>query len=154
MPRLFLEIRWFLTLGLCLGLIAILVTYSKSDPAWSHASFEAPSNIGGRFGAWTADLLLYIFGVSAFWWVVLFGRRVIAGWRELWSVPLPPDPDAKPDSLFVRWLGFGLTLCSSMGLESIRLHSLAIPLPRPPGGILGELIGDPLVMAIGFTGST
>jgi hypothetical protein len=36
MPRLFLEIRWFLTLGLCLGLIAILVTYSKSDPAWSH----------------------------------------------------------------------------------------------------------------------
>jgi DNA segregation ATPase FtsK/SpoIIIE, S-DNA-T family len=154
MPRLFLEIRWFLTLGLCLGLIAILVTYSKSDPAWSHASFEAPSNIGGRFGAWTADLLLYIFGVSAFWWIVLFGRRVIAGWRELWSVPLPPDPDAKPDSLFVRWLGFGLTLCSSMGLESIRLHSLAIPLPRPPGGILGELIGDPLVMALGFTGST
>jgi S-DNA-T family DNA segregation ATPase FtsK/SpoIIIE len=92
--------------------------------------------------------------VSAFWWVVLFGRRVIIGWRELWSVPLPSDPDAKPDSLLVRWLGFGLTLCSSMGLESIRLHSLAIPLPRPPGGILGELIGDPLVMALGFTGST
>ena len=154
MPRLFLEIRWFLTLGLCLGLIAVLLTYSKSDPAWSHASFEVPSNIGGRFGAWTADLLLYIFGVSAIWWVVLFGRRVITGWRELWSVPLPPDPDAKPDSLLVRWLGFGLTLCSSMGLESIRLHSLAIPLPRPPGGILGELIGDPLVMALGFTGST
>jgi len=154
MPRLFLEIRWFLTLGLCLGLIAILLTYSKSDPAWSHASFEVPSNVGGRFGAWTADLLLYIFGVSAFWWIVLFGRRVIAGWRELWSVPLPPDPDVKPDSLLVRWLGFGLTLCSSMGLESIRLHSLAIPLPRPPGGILGELIGDPLVMALGFTGST
>ena len=154
MPRLFLEIRWFLTLGLCLGLIAILLTYSKSDPAWSHASFEVPSNVGGRFGAWTADLLLYIFGVSAFWWVVLFGRRVIVGWRELWSIPLPPDPDVKPDSLLVRWLGFGLTLCSSMGLESIRLHSLAISLPRPPGGILGELIGDPLVMALGFTGST
>jgi S-DNA-T family DNA segregation ATPase FtsK/SpoIIIE len=154
MPRLFLEIRWFLTLGLCLGLIAVLITYSKSDPAWSHASFETPSNIGGRFGAWTADLLLYIFGVSAFWWVVLFGRRVVQGWRELWSTPMPPDPDARPDSVLVRWLGFALTLCSSMGLESIRLHSLAWPLPRPPGGILGELIGDPLVMALGFTGST
>lgn len=154
MPRLFLEIRWFLTLGLCLGLIAVLITYSKSDPAWSHASFETPSNIGGRFGAWTADLLLYIFGVSAFWWVVLFGRRVVQGWRELWSTPMPLDPDARPDSVLVRWLGFALTLCSSMGLESIRLHSLAWPLPRPPGGILGELIGDPLVMALGFTGST
>jgi S-DNA-T family DNA segregation ATPase FtsK/SpoIIIE len=31
---------------------------------------------------------------------------------------------------------------------------MAIALPRPPGGVLGELIGDPLQMAIGFTGST
>ena len=67
---------------------------------------------------------------------------------------MPPDPEAKPDSLLLRWLGFGLTLLASMGLESIRLHSLAIALPRPPGGVLGELIGDPLQMAIGFTGST
>ncbi len=154
MPRLLLEVRWFISLGLCLGLFAILVTYSKSDPAWSHASFEDPTNLGGRFGAWIADLLLYVFGVSAFWWVVLFGRRVLIGWRELWSIPLPPNPDAKPDSLLFRWLGFGLTLMSSMGLESIRFHSLPWPLPRPPGGILGELIGEPLQMGLGFTGST
>ncbi|MDZ4055383.1 MAG: DNA translocase FtsK 4TM domain-containing protein [Polynucleobacter sp.] len=154
MPRLLLEIRWFLTLGLCLGLLAVLLTYSKADPAWSHAGFEAPSNIGGRVGAWTADLLFYVFGISAFWWVVLFGRRVVQGWRELWSVPLPVDPEAKPESLIVRWLGFALTLICSMGLESIRLHTLDWPLPRPPGGILGELLGDPLQMALGFTGST
>jgi hypothetical protein len=66
MPRLLLEARWFISLGLCLGLLAILVTYSKADPAWSHASFEAPKNLGGRFGAYLADLSLYIFGVSAF----------------------------------------------------------------------------------------
>ena len=154
MPRLLLEARWFISCGLCLGLFAILLTYSKADPAWSHASFEVPKNLGGRFGAYLADLLLYIFGISAFWWVVLFGRRVLSGWRELWSIPLPPDPDAKPDSLLMRWLGFGLTLLSSMGLESIRMHSLAWELPRPPGGILGELIGDPLQMTLGFTGST
>ena len=154
MPRLLLEVRWFISLGLCLGLLAILVTYSKSDPAWSHASFEDPTNLGGRFGAWIADLLLYVFGISAFWWVILFGRRVLIGWRELWSIPLPPNPDAKPDSLLFRWLGFGLTLMSSMGLESIRFHSLPWPLPRPPGGILGELIGEPLQMGLGFTGST
>ena len=154
MPRLLLEVRWFISLGLCLGLFAILVTYSKSDPAWSHASFEDPTNLGGRFGAWIADLLLYVFGISAFWWVILFGRRVLIGWRELWSIPLPPNPDAKPDSLLFRWLGFGLTLMSSMGLESIRFHSLPWPLPRPPGGILGELIGEPLQMGLGFTGST
>ena len=154
MPRLLLEARWFVSLGLCLALFAILITYSKLDPAWSHASFDVPTNLGGRVGAWIADLMLYVFGLSAFWWVILFGRRVFAGWKELWSTPMPPDPEAKPDSLLLRWLGFGLTLIASMGLESIRLHSLAIALPRPPGGVLGELIGDPLQMAIGFTGST
>ena len=154
MPRLLLEARWFVSLGLCLALFAILITYSKLDPAWSHASFDVPTNLGGRVGAWIADLMLYVFGLSAFWWVILFGRRVFTGWKELWSTPMPPDPEAKPDSLLLRWLGFGLTLIASMGLESIRLHSLAIALPRPPGGVLGELIGDPLQMAIGFTGST
>ena len=154
MPRLLLEARWFVSLGLCLALFAILITYSKLDPAWSHASFDVPTNLGGRVGAWIADLMLYVFGLSAFWWVILFGRRVFAGWKELWSTPMPPDPEAKPDSLLLRWLGFGLTLIASMGLESIRLHSLAIALPRPPGGVLGELIGDPLQMAIGFTGAT
>lgn len=154
MPRLLLEARWFVSLGLCLALFAILVSYSKSDPAWSHASFDIPTNLGGRAGAWVADLMFYVFGISAFWWVALFGRRVFSGWKELWSTPMPSDPDAKPDSLLLRWLGFGLTLLASMGLESIRLHSLTIALPRPPGGVLGELIGDPLQMAIGFTGST
>jgi len=94
MPRLLLEARWFISVALCLGLFAILLTYSKADPAWSHASFETPKNLGGRFGAYLADLMLYIFGISAFWWIVLFGRRVLNGWRELWSVPLPPDPEA------------------------------------------------------------
>ena len=58
MPRLLLEVRWFISCGLCLGLFAILITYSKGDPAWSHASFETPKNLGGRFGAYVADLLL------------------------------------------------------------------------------------------------
>jgi len=154
MSRLMAEVRWFLMLAICLGLFAVLITYTKSDPAWSHASFETPQNIGGRIGAWTADIMLYVFGISAFWWVVLFARRVIKGWRELWSVPLPVDPNIKPESVVTRWLGFGLTLICSMGLESIRLHSLQWELPRPPGGILGEVIGDPLQMAFGFTGST
>ena len=63
MPRLLMEARWFISLALCLGLFAILLTYSKADPAWSHASFESPKNLGGRFGAYFADLLLYIFGL-------------------------------------------------------------------------------------------
>jgi len=102
LPRLLAEVRWFIALALFLGLFAILISYNKLDPAWSHASFDLPKNIGGRFGAWVSDLMFYIFGVSAFWWVALFARRVVAGWKELWSIPLPPDPEAKPDSLWLR----------------------------------------------------
>jgi hypothetical protein len=66
MSRLFAEVRWFLLLAICLGLFAVLVTYTKSDPAWSHASFETPKNIGGRMGAWTADLMFYVLGPRLF----------------------------------------------------------------------------------------
>jgi len=51
-------------------------------------------------------------------------------------------------------LGFLMTLCSSVALESIRLHSLSWPLPNQPGGVLGEAIGDPLQNLLGFTGAT
>ena len=78
MSRLLLEARWFVSLGLCLALFAILITYFKLDPAWSHASFDIPTNLGGRAGAWIADLMFYMFGISAFWWVALFGRRVFS----------------------------------------------------------------------------
>ena len=30
-------------------------------------------NAGGRVGAWIADLMLYLFGLSAYWWVALCG---------------------------------------------------------------------------------
>ena len=83
MPRLLLEARWFISLGLCLGLFAILLTYSKADPAWSHASFETPRNLGGRFGAYLADLMLHIFGLSAFWWAVSYTHLTLPTNREV-----------------------------------------------------------------------
>ena len=77
--KLVAEIKWLAALGICVGLFLILVTYSKSDPAWSNASGGAVTNIGGKVGAYLADLLLYVFGASAYWWVVLFGRRIYHG---------------------------------------------------------------------------
>jgi len=156
--KLLSEIRWFIALSACLGLILILVTYHPTDPAWSNNSGGAVKNLGGRAGAFLSDLFLFVFGISAYWWVVLFARRVLLGWQKI-SFPELTENDVLTeqyikDSWMVRWLGFLMTLCSSVALESIRLHSLSWPLPNQPGGVLGEAIGDPLQNLLGFTGAT
>src|SRR5690606_41618699 len=55
-------------LPLLVYLMVCLATYSPSDPGWSNAgSLTAPlNNAGGRVGAWTADVLLGLFGHVAF----------------------------------------------------------------------------------------
>lgn len=154
MNRLVIEVKWIAFMALSLALFAILVSYSKADPAWSHANKVAQiANVGGRFGAWLADLMFYVFGASAYWWVVLLLRRVYRGWLEL-NISKLPGQELPVEPVLPRLVGFCLTLISSMALESIRMHSMTMDLPRPPGGVLGELLGDPLQMAIGFTGAT
>ncbi|PIV75346.1 MAG: hypothetical protein COW56_03385, partial [Rhodocyclales bacterium CG17_big_fil_post_rev_8_21_14_2_50_68_7] len=57
------EARWLL-LAACAGYFAlVLFGYDRADPGWSHAGagLERVANPGGRFGAWLADVLLYLF---------------------------------------------------------------------------------------------
>ncbi|MGY8524810.1 DNA translocase FtsK [Paracidovorax citrulli] len=152
------EVRWFLLLGATLAFVGILASYSKADPGWSHASEVAQiHNLGGRVGAWIADILFFVFGFSAYWWGVLLVRRCWRGWRYL-TEELPERRAAQtpppPQGNVVSWIGFGLTLVASMGLEAIRMYPLRDSLPRAPGGVLGDLLGGWLQLALGFTGAT
>ena len=64
--RLISEARWLALVALLVYLALILLTYSKTDPGWSVAAAGTRvGNWGGRVGAYMADLLLYIFGMSA-----------------------------------------------------------------------------------------
>jgi len=149
------EVRWFLLLAVTLGFLCVLASYSKADPGWSHASQVSEiHNLGGRVGAWLADVLFFIFGFSAYWWSVLLMRRCWRGWRVL-TAELPERlPEPVQHSAVVSWVGFGLTLVSSMGLEAIRMYPLRSALPRAPGGVLGDLLGGWLQAALGFSGAT
>ncbi|MEI7531028.1 MAG: DNA translocase FtsK 4TM domain-containing protein [Betaproteobacteria bacterium] len=157
--KLLSEIKWLAALASCVALFLILVTYSTGDPAWSNNSGGAVKNIGGRAGAFISDLMLFIFGISAYWWVILFARRVMDGWKKVSPQEQNSSQITQPqfsikDSWLVRWLGFLMTLGASVSLESIRMHSLKVALPNHPGGVIGEMIGDPLQALLGFTGST
>ncbi|WP_194164357.1 DNA translocase FtsK [Lacisediminimonas profundi] len=155
--RILSEARWMLLAVLTAYLILILLTYAKADPGWSHASSVARlHNWGGRMGAWVADLMLFIFGLSAWWWCVLMLRSVWGGYRRL-SQRFILEQELTPDHRHEKWIGAGgflLMMAGSVGIESLRMHSLPAQLPRAPGGVLGDLIGSFAYNILGFNGGT
>lgn len=155
LARLLLEARWIAMAVAFLYFVLILLSYNKADPGWSHANtVPAIANLGGKAGAWLADLLLFIFGFSAWWWGVLFLRAVWRGWRRLkGSDPAPREPEHQ-DEFIIRWIGFALMFAGSVGLEYLRMWSWDVDLPRAPGGVLGQLLGHASQVAFGFTGAT
>jgi DNA segregation ATPase FtsK/SpoIIIE-like protein len=156
--RLLSEARWLATAVALLYFVLILLSYNKADPGWSHENAVAHvANLGGRAGAWLADLLLFIFGFSAWWLCVCFARGVWKGYRRLHNrfviEAAEPEPEHQGEAV-IRWVGFALMFAGSVGLEYLRLWSLKAELPRAPGGVLGQLIGHAANSAFGFTGAT
>ncbi len=148
------EARWLLLGALALYLMLILGGFAPGDPGWSHAATtERIANPGGRFGAWLADLLLYLFGVSA-WWLVLFLMFAVAwGYRRLDRlVPAIPRRDRRP--FLIALIGFVLLLVGSCGIEAMRFYSLKAALPLAPGGMLGHEVGRLASTQLGYSGGT
>jgi DNA segregation ATPase FtsK/SpoIIIE, S-DNA-T family len=144
------ESWWLLLIGAALYLVLILATYSKSDPGWSHqVSGWQVVNAGGKAGAWIADVALYVFGLSAWWWVLFLIGAVVWGYRRIEVVT---ESDRR--SIAVACIGFFILIAASSAFESLRLHSLRAQLPQSPGGVLGDLVSGLMSRGFGFTGST
>ncbi len=144
------ESRWLLLVAVAFYLILILFGYDRADPSWSHSvSGAVTNNPGGVLGAWLADVLLYLFGFSAWWWVTLMLQRVWAGYHRIRS-----DSLFDQRTLWVSLAGFAALLLSSSALETLRLYTWQVSLPLAPGGMLGAVLGNALAHALGFTGAT
>ncbi len=145
------ETGWLLGGLIAIALGLVLASHSATDPGWSHSSKAAIANLGGTLGAYTADILLALFGYSAWWWVVLAG---FGTWRSYHSLQTEQQdtPDHRP--ALIHGAGFALLLVASCALESVRLHSLDARLPEQAGGIVGTLGGDIAMQILGFTGGT
>ena len=115
------EAWWLVLVLVALYVALVLTTYDKSDPGWSHSTGgTAIHNAGGRFGAWLADVLLYLFGVSAYWSVVFLLFAVYWGYRRL-GASGPRDRR----SFVVACSGF-------LGAVAGQCQSGGTPRPRPP----------------------
>ena len=164
MSALLREARWILFAALAAWLGMVLATWHPSDPGWSHSVADVIiHNRGGMLGAYLSDILLYLFGFSAWWWVVLLLHRVYAGYRRL-AIHLRAANNREPEILpRVQWeqgVGFVLLMIGSMGLEALRLYTLGAHLPGASdgasgaGGVMGHLLATVLAEGVGFTGGT
>ena len=142
---------WWLVLVLVgLYLAVIFASYHNQDPAWSHMTSDgaAVHNSGGAVGAWVSDMLLYLFGFSAWWWVVL-------AFYSMWLVYLRLELTiSERPFLILNLFGFGLLLLASSAIEAGHLVSLPATLPLTAGGMVGNAFDDVLRSMFGYAGST
>ena len=142
---------WWLGLVLVgVYLAVILFTYYKQDPSWSHTASDnaAIQNAGGSVGAWVSDMLLYLFGFSAWWWVVL-------AFYSMWLIYLQLERTISERPFLVfNLVGFSLLLVASSSLEAGHLIALPATLPLGAGGMLGNAVDSGLRSMFGYAGST
>ena len=145
------EAWWLLFSVVGLYLALILATYYHDDPSWTHSASEHAivHNAGGAVGAWLSDMMLYLFGFSA-WWFAVFAFYAI------WLVYLRLDVVAqgRKPLLFLNFFGFGLLIFSSSCLEYGHLIHLPANLPQDAGGVVGNIFDTMIRDSLGFVGST
>jgi len=145
------EAWWLFFAVIGLYLVLILASYYHDDPSWTHSASEnaVVRNAGGAVGAWLSDMMLYMFGFSA-WWFAIFAFYAI------WLVYLRLDVVAqgRKPLLFLNFFGFGLLLFSSSCLEYGHLVHLPATLPQDAGGVIGNIFDTMIRDSLGFVGST
>ncbi len=144
------ESWWLALVALAIYLLLILFTFHPQDPGWSQSSHDTTvHNWGGAFGAYVADILLALFGRSAYWWIAFCGALV---WWAFQRIEVVPESDRR--SYVVAIIGFTILLLASSGIEAIGLRSRGAILPHGSGGFIGLVIGQSVSRAFGFIGGT
>ena len=150
LARVLREAGWILLAAGAVFLALALASYHRGDPGPFFSGSGAPvANRGGAMGAWLADGLLYVFGLSAWWWVALlaWGVARLFGRVEAWRI-------LDRRSVAAALAGFLVLLVASSVFEALRLHSHGAALPLAPGGALGIGLEGPARGLLGFTGAT
>ena len=146
--RLGREVLVLALVGLTGYLLICLVSYSSTDPGWTSTGDGGPiRNLGGRFGAWFADLFLHAFGYSAYLFPLIFALLSARILRNR-SAPLSPQVRA------VHGVGLVLTVFAACGIGFLHFSNTASVSGFSGGGWLGLVAGGWLLDAFGSVGAT
>ena len=144
-----------LAIAIAAWFLLALASFSADDPGWSYAAdARAADNLAGDSGAWTADVLLSLFGWFA--WlpplVVLF--LVLRRWRP----GAPPASATAFDRVVLALRVAGVVLATTAGCLLADLHVAVaegtLPAGAGAGGILGRALADLTLASVGLTGVT
>lgn len=128
------------SLALATLVVLALVTHVNTDPGWSYSGYSNRiHNIGGRFGAWLSDCLLYLFGYAAYCvplFILWSGWSVSQGKTHLTHVYTWPH----------KGLGALFVLLSSATLVHLYLFAT--------GGVLGKTLSQFLTHYFNPEGAT
>ncbi len=134
--------------ALAIFLMIALVSFSNEDAGWSHSgSTNTINNACGLVGAWLADFVLSIFGLMAFLFPIMI----------FWHGYLMFSQDKQNThkwTIALRWFGFISTIVSGAAIFYLHLYRSRFELPGTTGGILGQEVGDALLLVFGNSGAT
>ncbi|NRB71847.1 MAG: DNA translocase FtsK 4TM domain-containing protein, partial [Xanthomonadales bacterium] len=144
------ESAFIVSILLAVFLLACLWTYHPLDPGpFQPAAADTVNNIGRFFGAWLARFFLLGFGYIAY---LVPPLVVYAGWRLYTE-----SAQDGVDGLFgwvARISGLILFLLAATGLADLHSNPLQEVMPADGGGVIGDLVAEPLLRSAGMLGAT
>ncbi len=148
--RLLREAALYVLAAIALYLLIALATYSSSDPAWS---YRGPSgvvaNLGGRAGAFIADVLYNLFGFVAYLFPAMLA---VLGWRVYLNRENPESASWLHRAIMAG--SFIAALVGACGLAGLHFPQAKTGLAFASGGWLGNAVGLGLSSAFSFVGAT
>jgi S-DNA-T family DNA segregation ATPase FtsK/SpoIIIE len=146
----FREVTAILVAVVAILMLIALLTFHVSDPGWSHTGgYGQVRNACGIFGAWFADISLFLFGYVAYLLPVALG---IIGWNAFRD----SREVTAPILAFARLGGLVLLLFTACGLADLHffVHRGDLPIGTNGGGVLGTWVAGNMVRVINTLGTT
>ncbi|MBY5991678.1 DNA translocase FtsK [Ferrimonas balearica] len=132
---------------LALFVLMALATFHPADPGWSQTAWEGPiNNAVGAVGAWVADILFFIFGLTAYLIPPVFAA---IGWLAFHQAYRLTELDYF--SVGLRIIGFLLTLLSFAALCSINADDVHY---FSAGGVVGDVVSAAMLPYFNLIGTT
>ena len=138
-----------------LFVFSALLTYDSADPGWSSTAavveFEGRvHNLGGRLGAWLADVLYSLFGQFSYLFPLLLLTYSIQRFRERQQVVV-----LDPTMLALRAAGLLLVMVTGTGIAALQWPiEMTSQLPFSSGGLIGQGVAEATEQALGLFGAT